>query len=195
MSEQREFLRRLIDLLDQAQIPYMVAGSLASSFHGNPRATNDVDLVIAPTEAQFRHFLDSLSDDCYVSREAAFGAFSRESAFNVIDTRTQWKADLRVRQNRPFSMEEFERRRKAVVLDTDVWMVSAEDVILSKLEWAGQSESRQQLQDVLGVMRVQYEHLDREYLLRWADELGVRDRLIELLERAEERGKQYEHDF
>jgi len=186
MSEQREFLRRLTDLLDRAGIPYMVAGSLASSFHGNPRATNDVDLVIAPTDTQFRHFLDSLSDDYYVSREAAFGAFSRESAFNVIDTRTQWKADLRVRQTRPFSMEEFERRRKAVVLDTDVWMVSAEDVILSKLEWARESQSRQQLQDVLGVIRVQYEHLDREYLLRWADELGLRHTLLGLLAKARE---------
>ena len=59
MSEQRDFLRRLVDLLDKAGVPYMVAGSLGSSLHGRPRATNDIDLVISPAESQFQHFLDS----------------------------------------------------------------------------------------------------------------------------------------
>jgi len=185
MNEQREFLGRLVDLLGKAGIPYMLAGSLGSSFHGRPRATNDIDLVIAPTEPQFRQFLETLGSDYYVSQEAAWAAFHRRSTFNIIDIKTQWKADLRIRQARSFSMMEFSRRQKAIVLDTDVWIVSPEDVILSKLEWAQESGSQRQIEDVLGVLQVQYDRLDKEYLRKWAKELGVADALAELVKKVE----------
>jgi hypothetical protein len=185
MSEQREFLGRLVDLLSKAGIPYMLAGSLSSSFHGRPRATNDVDMVIAPAESQFGRFLDDLGPGYYVSREAAWAAFHRKSEFNIIDIKTQWKADLWIRDDRPFSVEEFNRRQRAVVLGVDVWVASPEDVILSKLEWAKDSGSQQQRQDVLGVLQVQRGHLNREYLRRWAQELGVTDTLDELLKEVE----------
>ena len=184
MNEQRAFLKRLVVLLEDAGIPYMVAGSLGSSFHGRPRATNDVDIVIAPTETQLRRFLDSLRPDCYVSDEAALAALHQGLTFNVIDMNTQWKADFRVRQDRPFSRMEFSRRQKAAILNLDVWVVSAEDVVLSKLEWAKESASKQQMEDVLGVLRTQWRNLDEQYLLKWARELGVHDRLVELLEMA-----------
>ena len=88
MNEPRDFLRRLVDLLDEAGIPYMVAGSLGSSLHGRPRATNDVDLVIDPTESQFHQFLNSVGPDYYISKEAAWAALRARSAFNVIDIKT-----------------------------------------------------------------------------------------------------------
>ncbi len=184
MSEQREFLKRLVALLEAAEIPYMLAGSLASSFHGRPRATNDVDLVIAPTESQLRRFLSSLGSADYVSEEAAMRALHRGSAFNVIHMNTQWKADLQVRHARPFSLMEFSRRQRAAVLGLDIWVVSPEDAILSKLEWAKESDSQQQMEDVLGVMQAQRGALDEQYLLRWGEDLGVRDRLVRLLEQA-----------
>jgi len=182
MTEQREFLGRVVDLLGKAGIPYMLAGSLGSSFHGRPRATNDVDMVIAPTESQLGRFLEDIGPDYYVSKEAGWAAFHRQSAFNIIDIKTQWKADLCIRDARPFSTEEFSRRQKATVLGVDVWVISPEDVILSKLEWAKDSGSQQQMQDVLGVLQVQGEHLDREYLWKWAQELGVANKLEELFE-------------
>jgi hypothetical protein len=182
MSEQREFLERLVALLKAAEIPYMLSGSLGSSFHGRPRATNDVDLVIAATEVQLRRFLSSLGSTYYASEEAAMGALHQGSAFNVIDMNTQWKADLRVRHTRPFSLMEFSRRQRAAVLGLDVWVVSAEDVILSKLEWAKKSDSQRQMEDVLGVIQAQRGNLDEQYLLKWGEDLGVRDRLVELLE-------------
>ena len=183
MREQRAFLRNLIDFLEKTGIPYMLAGSLGSSFHGRPRATNDADVVIAPTESQLRLFLDSLGSDYYVSKDAALAALSQESTFNVIDIMAQWKADLRVRRTRAFSEMEFSRRQRAVILDMDVWVVSAEDAILSKLEWAKDSASSQQLQDVLGVLQIQDDRLDMDYLRKWAEDLGVRDRLEALLEK------------
>jgi len=182
MSEQRDFLRRLVDLLDKAGVPYMVAGSLGSSLHGRPRATNDIDLVISPAESQFQHFLDSLGPNYYVSKDAAWAAMNQRTAFNVIDIKTGWKADLRVRGARLFSITEFDRRRKAAILGTEVWVLSPEDVILSKLEWARQSESQRQIQDVLGVLQMRRGSLDEAYLRKWADVLGVQDLLKKLLE-------------
>ena len=190
MSEQREFLKRLVALLEAAEIPYMLAGLLGSSFHGRPRATNDVDLVIAPTESQFRRFLSSLGSTYYVSEEAAVGALHQGSAFNVIDMNTQWKADLRVRHARPFSLMEFRRRQRATVLGLDVWVVSPEDAILSKLEWAKESDSQQQMEDVLGVIQAQRGNLDEQYLLKWGEDLGVRDRLVKLLEQTKAESEQ-----
>jgi hypothetical protein len=182
MSEQREFLKRLVDLLDKAGVPYMVAGSLGSSLHGRPRATDHIDLVIDPTELPFQHFLESVGPDYYVSKEAAWAALSGRTAFNVIDIKTGWKADLRVRGARPFSVTEFGRRRKTTMLGMEVWVLSPEDVILSKLEWANQSASQRQIQDVLGVLQMRRESLDQEYLWKWADVLGVQDLLKKLLE-------------
>jgi hypothetical protein len=190
MGEQREFLKRLVGILEETGIPYMLTGSLGSSFHGRPRATNDVDMVIAPTESQLRRFLSSLGPDYYVSEEAALTALHRGSAFNVIDMKTQWKADLRVRQDRPYSQMEFSRRQKAPVLGLDVWVVSPEDAVLSKLEWAKESASKQQIADVLGVLQAQHGNLDKKYLLQWAEDLGVRDRLVELFEEVKEASEQ-----
>ena len=106
---------------------------------------------------------------------------NQRTAFNVIDIKTGWKADLRVRGTRPFSVTEFDRRRKAAILDIEVWVLSPEDVILSKLEWAKQSESQRQMQDVLGVLRMRRGSLDEAYLRKWAEILGVQDLLKKLL--------------
>ncbi|MHC4284549.1 MAG: DUF6036 family nucleotidyltransferase [Planctomycetota bacterium] len=167
-------------------IPYMLAGSVSSSLHGQPRATNDADIVIAPAEEQLIAFLKSLGDDYYVNPDAARDAFKSNSVFNVIDIQNSWKADIIIRKNRPFSREEFQRRQKANIMGLDAWVVSPEDVILSKLEWAKNSKSSQQLQDALGVAAVQYDHLDRDYLHKWAKELQVESSLEELLKQAKE---------
>jgi hypothetical protein len=186
MTSQVDFLEKLIKKLDQQNIPYMLAGSVSSSLHGQPRATNDADIVIAPAEEQLIAFLKSLGDDYYVNPDAARDAFKSNSVFNVIDIQNSWKADIIILKNRPFSTEEFQRRQKANIMGLDAWVVSPEDVILSKLEWAKNSKSGQQLQDALGVATVQYDHLDRDYLHKWAKELQVESSLEELLKQAKE---------
>ena len=184
MTSQEDFLGRLIQKLDEQNIPYMLSGSVSSSLHGQPRATNDADIVIAPAEEQLIAFLKSLGDDYYVNPDAARDAFKSNSVFNVIDIQNSWKADLIICKNRPFSREEFQRRQKANIMGLDAWVVSPEDVILSKLEWAKNSKSSQQLQDALGVAAVQYDHLDRDYLHKWAKELQVESSLEMLLKQA-----------
>jgi hypothetical protein len=184
MTTQKEFLDRLIGLLDQAGIPYMVAGSMGSSLHGRPRATQDTDVVIDPTEDQLGSFLALLEQSYYVSREAALEAFRRRTMFNVIDLAGGWKADLILRKDRSFSRQEFERRRQIEVLGRTLWVVSPEDTILSKLEWMKGRQSDVQYSDALGVAVAQWGNLDLEYLRRWAGELGVESMLTRLLEEA-----------
>jgi hypothetical protein len=187
MNGQKDFLKRLIDALNNAGIPHMLSGSIGSGFHGQPRATNDVDIVIAPTESQLYSFLQSLGKDYYVSIESARDALKRQSAFNVIDMKTGWKADFIIRRQRPFSREEFQRRQKISIMGLDTWIVSAEDVILSKLEWAKDSKSDRQFEDALNVAIVQLDCLDQDYLHKWAKELQVESSLKQLLEQAKNR--------
>ena len=186
MTSQEDFLERLIKKLNEQNIPYMLSGSVSSSLHGQPRATNDADIVIAPAEEQLIAFIKSLGDDYYMNPDAARDAFKNNSVFNVIDIQNSWKADLIIRKNRPFSREEFQRRQKANIMGLDAWVVSPEDVILSKLEWAKNSKSSQHFQDALGVATVQYDHLDRDYLHKWAKELQVESSLERLLKQVKE---------
>jgi hypothetical protein len=189
MNGQKDFLKRLVDALNDAGIPYMLSGSIGSGFHGQPRATNDVDIVIAPTESQLHSFLRSLGKDYYVSLNAVREAFRCESAFNVIDMQTGWKADFIIRRRRPFSIEEFQRRQKVSIMGLDTWIVSPEDMILIKLEWAKNSKSDRQLEDALKVAMVQFDRLDQDYLHKWAKELQVESSLKQLLEQAKKRMK------
>jgi len=176
MSDGSDFLRRLVAMLDRAQIPHMVAGSFASTLHGMPRSTQDIDLVIDPSGEALSAFVDGLApDEYYASEAAARDAFRRRSQFNVIDMATGWKADLIVRKNRPYSVEEFRRRTPERILGVNVFVATPEDTVLTKLEWAAVSGSERQLRDVTGILDVKREDLDRAYIERWAQELDVLD--------------------
>ncbi len=177
------FLSRLVEALQRAGLPFMVAGSVASSHHGQPRSTQDFDLIVEVGLEQLDVLLAQLPEDqYYVSREAAREAVLRRSQFNVIDLATGFKADLMVLKPRPFSRAEFERRRQVDMNGELVWVASPEDVILAKLEWAISSRSERQWRDVLGIMQTR--ELDWGYLERWASELGVQEDLEHLKQEA-----------
>jgi hypothetical protein len=165
---------RVRQALEMAGVPYMLTGSFASSFHGAPRTTQDVDVVIAPTLGSLNKLLKQFPEDAYyVSREAALQAYGAESLFNVIDLTSGWKIDFIVRKSRPFSLAEFERRREADLLGTSLYIASAEDVVLSKLEWAKLSASERQINDVAGILRTQGDDLDLDYVERWVNALTL----------------------
>jgi len=175
-SEAGPFLGRLIGALDQAGVPHMLAGSFASSVHGAPRTTRDIDLVIAPTLESLERLLTLLAgEDFYFDVSVAREEFARRGQFNVIDSATAWKADLIFRRARAFSRAEFERRTPVTVLGVGLFVATAEDTILAKLEWANMSQSEQQLRDIREVVETQAEALDRSHIDSWLDELGVRD--------------------
>lgn len=186
MISLREFVSRVVKKLDEVGIPYMISGSFASSVHGEPRATNDVDVVIAPTVEQLNAFVQSLGNEYYVDSAAAQEAFRTQTMFNVVDHQTGWKIDLILLKKRAYSQTEFQRRRQSNFTGLDVYVVSPEDAILSKLEWSKEAESERQYRDALGVAAVQWERLDKVYLRKWASELHVENLLEKIIDQAQE---------
>jgi hypothetical protein len=170
-----ELLERLATLLGSARVPYMLTGSFASTLFGAPRTTQDIDIVIDPTLGSLETLLASFPDDSYyVSRDAAREAYGAEGMFNLVDFATGWKIDFIICKRRPFSQEEFARRRQVEVFGTRLFVASAEDVIVAKLEWAKLGESERQLRDVAGVLRGQAGDLDLDYIQRWVEALRLR---------------------
>jgi len=109
-----------------------------------------------------------------VSEEAALDAFERQGQFNAIVLESGWKVDLILRKERAFSRSEFERRELATIDETQVFVATAEDTIVAKLEWARAGESERQLRDVVGILELRGPDLDVAYIERWVAELGLR---------------------
>jgi hypothetical protein len=190
----RDLLRRLVALLNGAGIDFMVAGSFASTAHGLPRTTQDIDIVIEPTVASLEALLRAMPDGAYyVDHESARDAQRRLSMFNVIDMASGWKVDFIFRKNRAFSREEFRRRRHIEMFGIDVFVASPEDTILSKLEWSKEGGgSERQLRDVAGVLEARAGELDLGYIEHWIDELGLAPEWVKArtqVDRASERQK------
>lgn len=169
-----ELLRRIVSVLDEEGIPYMLTGSLAAAFHGVPRATQDIDLVAGVEEKHLGSLVQGLIDlDLCVNLEAAHEAVVTQGQFNAIDPKTGWKVDLFVRKERRFSQEEFARRTRGKVEGFEVALATREDMILAKMEWAKLGSSMLQLDDVRILLERGEHNLDLEYIERWVDELGL----------------------
>jgi hypothetical protein len=160
----------------------MIGGSTASSVYGEPRTTRDVDMVVEVDATSLRSLFDSFDPDAvYADRIPFVDDVSPGQRFTLIDLRGGWTIDLVVRKDRRFSEVEFGRCQRVEVLGCSVMMATAEDVLLAKLEWSAMSGSTRQLDDARGVVRVQGDRLDLDHLRTWAERLGVRATLDEVL--------------
>ncbi|MBZ5656951.1 MAG: hypothetical protein LAO56_16930 [Acidobacteriia bacterium] len=147
---------------------------MASAYYGAPRSTQDIDVVIAATPVQLRRLVQLLpSDEYYVDLDAALEAHKRQTMFNVVDLVTGWKIDFIICKSRAFSEEEFRRRARFVFQGIPLFVASAEDVIISKLEWAKLAQSVRQVEDVAAILRMRWDSLDHNYLVKWILELGL----------------------
>lgn len=173
------------DALEALGVPYAVAGSLAGAVHGVVRATMDTGVVADLGPEQADALAGALGGAFYADVEMMRDAVRGGGSFNLIHLETMFKVDVFVAGRRPFDRAQLERRQ-AHSLGEDperhLYVTSAEDVVLAKLAWyrSGGEVSERQWRDVIGVLRVQGERLDRDYTARMAADLGVSD----LLERA-----------
>jgi len=182
--------KHVTDVLEQLDIPYLIGGSLASSLHGIPRATQDVDVVADIKVHHIPLLVNTLKTDFYIDADMIREAIQHRSSFNVIHLETMFKVDIFVLREDMPSQEEMARREQYQVSDNPLqilFLSSAEDVILHKLYWfqLGEGVSERQWNDVLGVLQVQHETLDYEYLKRGAKQRGVSQLLEQVLGDAE----------
>ena len=175
------------EALEALHIPYFIGGSLATAVHGVARATMDVDLVADIYQEQIHPLLDALGSDFFADREMIMNAIQQGISFNIIHKETMFKVDIFPAKNRAYDHSQF-KRRSAYMLAEDpqrqAYVASPEDNILSKLEWyrLGGEISDRQWQDVLNVLKIQGDRIDREYLVHWAEALGVSDLLARVFE-------------
>jgi hypothetical protein len=168
------FLRRVVEVLDEAGVSYMLTGSLAAAFYAVPRATQDIDVVVETQEDGIEELVRGLlATGWYADREAALEAWRAQGQFNAIDPESGWKADFIVRKNREYSLEEFGRRQRISLLGVGVPIASLEDVLISKLEWSHLGDSALQRSDVIQLMERTWDRLDQAYLSRWIPQLGL----------------------
>jgi len=172
---QQELLKKVIQALDQADIQYMITGSVSSSLQGEPRSTHDIDMVIAIYKSQVMKLIESFPPpDFYLDKDSIFEAIKRQSVFNLIDLNTGDKADFWILTNEPFDQSRFARKYDEEFMGLEMQVSSPEDTILAKLRWAKLSGgSEKQFTDALRVYEVQYGKLDLNYLEHWAKKLDV----------------------
>lgn len=179
MSEELEVLKTVTSRLEDAGISYMLTGSMAANFYTVPRLTRDIDCVVELVERDIDRVVSLFEHDFYVDRDSVREAVRRRSMCNVIHTASVVKVDLVIRKDSPYRQTEFERRRRAFIGEHGFFIVAPEDLVLSKLEWAKDSHSELQLNDVRNILR-DMPALDMTYVSRWAAELGIEALLSEV---------------
>lgn len=187
MASPAEGFTRLLAILDQMEVQYSVAGSVASSTHGIARTTHDVDLVADLRPEQLNELADLASGDFYADAAHMRESLRRGRSFNLIHLESSYKFDIFPLRADSYSRTEFGRRAFTPVLSfgepIECAVATAEDTILRKLEWyrAGGETSERQWNDLRGIRMVSGAVLDYEYLRKWAPYLKVDDLLEQLL--------------
>ncbi len=183
--QQSEVIKILTDILDELKIGYAIGGSIASSIYGTPRFTQDADISVQPFSSVAERFYEMLKDSFYISKEAMYQAISSHSSFNVIHFETAFKIDI-FTVNTDFERLLLTRSKKNKIeesINKAFSLVSPEDIILLKLKWYKQSDcvSERQWSDVQGVLAVQKERLDFDYLKNWAKKLELNELLQKVM--------------
>jgi hypothetical protein len=175
--EQSELLRYVTGVLEQLSLRYFVTGSVATIFFGEPRFTNDIDIVVDLPPSRIPDFCRAFpGDDFYVSEEAIRKAVFRKGQFNVIHPASGLKVDIMIPAENSFNRNRFARvKRLRPSSDYEAVFASPEDVILKKLEYHRQGGSEKHLRDIAGILKISREGIDFSYIDEWASQLGLRE--------------------
>lgn len=170
-SEQNNVLRDFAERLDKLGIAYMLTGSMALVHYAMPRTTTDIDVIIELSSSDAQRFIDAFDKDYYVPLNGVKDAISGKRMFNILNQETVIKVDCVIRKDDEFSLKAFSRRQRIDYSgDFEVWVISKEDLIISKLNWAKISKSEMQMRDVGSIIRNGY---DEEYVNYWIAKLGL----------------------
>ena len=179
VSDQLDVLKLVTARLDAGGIAYMITGSIAAGHYGQPRMTRDIDIVAVLHPPHAARLVELLGEEFVCDAGPIRDAIASRRIFSVVHREALQKIDIIVRDDRDYEIDKFERRRLLPVDGQPMWMISPEDLVLSKLVWAKDSRSELQLRDVRGVIALQ-PGLDWPYMERWALRLTVAGLLAEL---------------
>ena len=184
-----EFARRVVSTMEALGIPYFITGSIASIALGEPRYTNDIDVVADISLAAVSKILAEFpAPEFYVSESAVRDAVTRKFQFNIVHPSSGLKVDVMIPADDEFNRLRMKRKIRLAIDDQHfAWFASAEDLILKKLVFFQMGGSDKHLRDISGVILVQAEKIDQCYLDEWAAKLGVSDELEMVRRRIRER--------
>lgn len=166
-----ELIKYVSEELDKRSIEYMLSGSFAMLLYTTPRMTRDVDMVIVLKEEQIDSFLEIFEKDFYYHRPSITEEVRRKGMFNIIDHKSGYKIDFVLRKDTEYRFIEFSRKIRTDTFGFETWVVSAEDLLLSKLIWIQPYQSKQQTEDIENLW--QYPDLDKVYVLKWCSLLNL----------------------
>jgi hypothetical protein len=182
-------LKPVIEIFEKLSIPYYIGGSVASSIYGIARTTMDVDVVADIKVHHIPLLKKTLEESYYIDEGMIKEAIRNKTSFNLIHFETAVKIDVFIFKDIPFHRKALERRKKDTLgenVKTKFYFSSPEDIIISKLQWyeLGGKISERQWLDVVGVVKVQHDSLDKNYLKMWSKKLGIYDLLMNAFEEA-----------
>lgn len=177
--ELNEVLRDFTVRLENLDISYMLTGSLAMAYYAQPRMTADIDIIVEIDMTKADEFIKNFESDYYIPHGSMRSAISRNSMFNVLHEETLVKIDCVLRKVDEFQVKAFNRRKNVDFAGFNLWIISHEDLILSKLSWAKKTDSEMQLRDATNLLRGE---IDLIYLRTWARKLAVDSRLNDILD-------------
>jgi 3',5'-cyclic AMP phosphodiesterase CpdA len=184
-----ELLQKIVSVLERLGIPYLVTGSVAAMAFGEPRLTNDIDIVAAIDEEHVRDFLVSFPpDEFYVSEEAVRKAIFRREQFNIIHPESGIKIDVIIKQDTPFDESRFKRSHRLYPAESyQANFAAPEDVIIKKMEYYKAGGSEKHLRDIAGILKISAEIVDWDYITKWAERLDLTEVWDTLLEKIGEK--------
>jgi len=166
-----DFLRILIHFFDKYQIPYMLSGSMAQSIYTGPRYTRDFDFIVHLNPSDVLVLVEYFKDGYYYDEDSIRGAIKMERQFTIIDHKSNYKADFIILKNEEFEICKFERRISVPFLEMTVSIISAEDLLLSKLAWIQVLQSSLQSEDIVQLSKLN--NLDWIYIWTWIHKLKL----------------------
>ncbi|MCJ7623262.1 MAG: hypothetical protein MUO76_07145 [Anaerolineaceae bacterium] len=173
---------KVTTILEKLDVSYFIGGSLASTIHGMVRTTQDSDLVTALKPEHVQSLVQALQKEFYVDEVMIEDAVVHQGSFNIIHRESMFKVDIFIPLQRSFEKSQFARAIRQVLIAeprVEALVASAEDILLAKLEWyrLGGEVSERQWRDVLGVLKIQAENLDLDYMFHFAKLLKIEDLL------------------
>lgn len=165
-------LERICQILTNLKIPYMLSGSVAMNFYADPRTTQDIDIVVEMYDYDVPSFIKMLDDKFYYFQEGIYEEIRRKGMFNIIDFETGYKVDFITMKKDLYEQVKFQNRRKTVYDNIELWIISPEDLIISKLQWIQTLESDKQKNDIVNLL--DNEQLDLDYIKNWCRTLKLK---------------------